>query len=58
MDIKQVVVTFLVRHSRGEMYICQGRLCVCVYVSVCLSLAAIPHYCTDQDATLEDGRGL
>ena len=38
-------LTFRVRHSRGEMYIGHGRLCVC------LSLAAFPHYCTDQDVT-------
>jgi len=31
------------------MYIGYNRLCVCV--SVCLSLAASPHYCTDPDVT-------
>jgi len=32
------------------MYIGHGRLCVCV--SIYLSLAAFPHYCTDPDVTL------
>jgi len=31
------------------MYIGQDRLSVCV--SVCLSVAAFPHYCTDPDVT-------
>ena len=31
------------------MYTGHGRLCVCL--SVCLSLAAFPHYCTDQDVS-------
>jgi len=39
------LITFRVRHSPGEMYIDNGRLCVC------LSLAAFPHYCTDPDVT-------
>jgi len=39
------LITFRVRHSRGEMYVGHGRLCVCL--SVCLSLAAFPHYCMD-----------
>ena len=38
------------------MYIGDGRLCV--YVSVCLSLAASPHYCTDPDVTWMNGRGF
>jgi len=38
---------FRVRHGRGEMYIGHGRLCV----SICLSLAAFPHYSTDPDIT-------
>jgi len=28
-----------------------------VCVSVCVSLAAFPHYCTDPDVTCRDGRG-
>ena len=36
-------VTFSVKRSRGEMYSGHGRL------SVCLSVAAFPHYCTDPD---------
>jgi len=45
------IITFHVRHSRGKMYSGHGRLCVC------LSLAAFPHYCTDPDASWENGRG-
>jgi len=45
------VITFHVRHSRGEVYI--GHACLCV----CLSLAAFPHYCTDPDVTGGSGRG-
>ena len=47
------VITFRVRHSRGEMemYIGHGRL------FVCLSLAAFPHYCADPDVTRGNGRG-
>jgi len=37
------------------MYIGHGRLCVCV--SVFLSLAAFPHYCTDPDVTWRDDMG-
>jgi len=48
-----VLITFLVRHSRGEMYTSFGRLCVCLCVclSVYLALAAFPHYCMDPDVT-------
>jgi len=42
------VITFRVTHSRGEMCIGHGRLCVCLS---CLSLAAFLHYCTDPDVT-------
>jgi len=47
------VITFRVRHSRSEMYIGHGRLCVCVSVClpVCLSLVAFKHYCTDLDVS-------
>ena len=44
--------TFRVRHSRGEMYIGHGRVCVC------LSLATFPHYCMDLDVTWGNGRGV
>jgi len=44
------LITFSMRHSRGEMYIGHGRLCVC------LSLAALPHYCMDPDVTWGNGR--
>jgi len=47
------IITFRMRHSRDEMYIGHGRLCVCV----CLSLAAFPHYCMDPDVTWGKGRG-
>jgi len=30
--MKQRIITFRVRRSRGEMYICHGSLCVCVSV--------------------------
>jgi len=34
------------------------RVCVCTCVmSVCLSAAACPHYCTDPDVTWWSGRG-
>jgi len=32
-------------------------VCVSVYLSVCLSLAAFPQYCTDPDVTWRNGRG-
>ena len=38
-----VVITFHMRHCRGEMYVGHARLCVCLF------LAAFPHYCTDLD---------
>ena len=37
---------------RDEMYISHGRLCV----SVCLSVAAFPHYCADPDVSCRNGR--
>jgi len=43
------LITFRVRHRWGEMYIGHGRPYVCV--SVCLTLAAFPHYCTDPNVT-------
>jgi len=39
---REELVTFRVRSRRGEMYIGHGRLRV--LVSVCLPLAAFPHY--------------
>ena len=36
-----------------EKCILVKRVCVCV----CLSLAACPHYCTDLNVTLGNGRG-
>ena len=49
------VVTFRVSHRRREMYCGHPRLRVCV--SVCMSVAARPHYCTDPDVTWGSGRG-
>jgi len=49
------VVTFRVSHRRREMYCGHPRLRVCV--SVCMSAAARPHYCTDPDVTWGSGRG-
>jgi len=40
------------------MYSGHGRLCVCARVSVCLSLTAFPHYCTDPDVTWGNGSGV
>jgi len=37
------------------MYIDHVRLCVCL--CVCVSLAAFPHYYTDQDVSWGNGRG-
>jgi len=44
-----------VRRSRDEMYIGHAHLFVCC-VSVCLSLVAFTHYCTDLDVTWGNGR--
>jgi len=43
--VLEIVITFRMRHSRGEMYIDHGRLCACVFVcvSVCLSVCPSPH---------------
>ena len=45
------LVTFRVSHSRGEMYISHGRLCVC------LSLVAFRPYCTDPDVSWGNSSG-
>jgi len=50
-------ITFRVRRSRGEMCIGHARLYVYVCLSVRMSLAAFPHYCTDPDVTLGMVRG-
>jgi len=39
------------------MYNSHASVCVCLCVRLCLSVAACPHYCTDPDATWENGRG-
>ena len=49
------VITFCVSHRRCKMNCGHARLCVCL--SVCLSAATCPHYCTDPDVTWGSGRG-
>ena len=49
------LITFCVSRRRRKMYCGHERLCVCL--SVCLSAAVCPHYCTDPDVTWESGRG-
>ena len=44
-------VTFCVSRRRRKMYCDHARLCVCVCLSVCLSAAVRPHFCTDPDVT-------
>jgi len=55
----QSAVLLSLRRSPFEMFIGHGRLCVrvSVCVSVDLSLAAFPHYCTDPDVSWGNGRG-
>jgi len=48
-------ITFRVSRRRRKMHSGHGRLCVCL--SVCLSLAAFPHYCTDLDVTWGNDKG-
>jgi len=48
------LITFRVSRRRREMYCGHARLRVCL--SVCLSAAACPHYCTDPDVTCGSGR--
>ena len=57
------IIEFRVSRRQQEMYNGHPRLCVCdsvclwLCVSVCLSAAACPHYCTDPDVTWTNGRG-
>jgi len=44
-------ITFCMRRNRGEMYIGD------VHLSVCMSLAAFPHYRTVQNVTWGNGSG-
>jgi len=46
-----LVITFCVSRTRSKMY------CGHVHLSVCLSAAACPHYCTDPDVTWGSSRG-
>ena len=48
-------IRFCVSRRRRKMYCDHARLCVCL--SVCLSAAVGPHYCTDPDVTWGHGRG-
>ena len=54
------MITSRVSRRRREMYSGHGRLCVFVSVSVCVSvclyLAAFPHYCTDLYMSWGNGR--
>jgi len=50
-----LLITFRVSRRRREMYCGHARLSVSV--SVCLSAAACPHYCTDPDVTWGSRRG-
>jgi len=49
-----MLFTFCVRHSQSEMY--SGHV-TAVCVSVCLSLAAFPHYCMELDVSWGNRRG-
>jgi len=49
------IITFCVSRRRSKMYCGHARLCVCL--SVCLSAAVRPQYCTDPDVTSGHGRG-
>jgi len=47
------LIIFRVSRRRCKMYC--GHVCLCL--SVCLSAAACPHYCTDPDVTWWSSRG-
>ena len=49
--VQVLLVTFRVSRRPREMYCAHARL------SLCLSAAACPHYCTDPDVTWGSGRG-
>ena len=51
------LVTFCVSRGRRKMYCGHARARLCVCLSVCLSAAACPYYCTDPDVTWGRGRG-
>jgi len=55
MTFSFVILTFCVSRRRRKMYCGHPHLCVCL--SVCLSMAACLHYCTDPDVTWWSGRG-
>ena len=47
-DTTIVLVTFCMSHAKCTVV---THVCQCVCVSVCLSAAVCPHYCTDPDVT-------
>ena len=50
-----MVITSRIRHASQAK--CTVTTAVCVCLSVYLSLAAFPHYCTDPDVTMGNARG-
>jgi len=54
-----VIITFCVDDAKMRQNVLWSRASVslCVCVSVCLSAAVRPHYCTDPDVTWGRGRG-
>ena len=46
---------YILRESQTTQNVLWSRASVCL--SVCLSVAACPHYCTDPDVTWGNGRG-
>jgi len=51
-----IIITFRVSRRRREMYCDHPRRWVCLFVCVCLSAVARPHYWTDPDVTCVSGR--
>jgi len=49
-----LIVTFCIRHSQAKCILVAPMP---IYVSVCVSLAAFPHYCMYQDVAWGNGRG-
>ena len=53
--ILSLTIYYISRESKTTRNVLWSRASVCL--SVCLSAAACPHYCTDPDATWGSGRG-
>jgi len=51
-----IIMTFRLRRSLGEMNIGHGRLCVCLWVCLYV-LVVFPHYFTDPDVIWGNGSG-